>query len=536
MIFLGIFNFGRKKKTRKIQDSTIDAVRIKREEDTFDIDYRILTGALTDLEQIRLTAAQLNDRRISYNAMTQLKSDAIIGPTIEVYATNATCTNPQGHVIWATARDNSEVAIQAAKAANSRIESWKLDWRAYSHMIELVTYGNLYLKTSEFVKPKKKENRSTEAVVNLNQRNPNNMWDVLTGSAVDPSTIYELRHGDDPSAFVVDFEQAENNYAQWCVINGANWAVESSDSVIHIVYNLSLYGKEIEVEDEEGVTTYEVYEGTPPFIDAYTPAQILSLLEDALVANRVTRSALLRILQIEIGDSSPQEEDRILDKLQRSIEHKLAADTKTGQTNSYADPGPMEKIIYTATRNGKGVINLQTLGGDINVRDIVDLDYYKDKITSITDVSPGNLGQSTDEAGTGGATILTQNNIRLYRKIRSLQHAYAEGIKRALNLYFKKNNLEEYIDLFEVHMQPPVGPEDVNKSDLATNALTRANDIIALLESLGITDSQIKIKAIRGQLNEVDPNIYNIINSLSEEELASSGEEAGEEDTENLFT
>lgn len=511
---MALFKFNRDPEKKRKKDKTVPAQKVQKQQDTYDIDYRVLTGVLTDLDQIRQTGAQLNDRRIAYNAMSQLKSNAIIGPTLEIYATNATCTNPNGDVIWATAVNDSETAIQACKAANARIKAWKLNWRAYAHMLELITYGNLYIKTTEFVNPATTDTaRANNAIINLNQRNPNEHWDVLMGSCVDPSIIYELRHGDEPNAFVVDFGQSDNSYTQWCVINSNNWSVQSSDSVIHIVYNLSLYGKQIEVEDAEGTTTYDIYEGTPPFIDAYTPAQILSLLEDALVANRVTRSALLRILQIEIGDSSPQEEDRILDKLQRSIEHKLSADTNTGQTNSYADPGPLEKIIYTATRNGKGVINLQTLGGDVNVRDIVDLDYYKDKITSITDVSPGNLGQSTDESGTGGATILIQNNIRLYRKVRSLQHCYEEGIKEALNTYFRKNNLPQYCDMFDVEMEAPIGPEDATKSDLANNAITRANDIIALLESLGITDSRIKIEAIRNQLDQIDSSIYNIIRS-----------------------
>ena len=522
---MAFLNIGKRRKRKS--DETLSVQKVKQQPDIHDIDYKVLTGVLTDLDQIRLTASQLNDRRIAYNAMSQLKSDAIIGPTIEIYATNATCTNPQGHVIWAVAKDSSSESIKAAEAANHSIELWELDWRAYSHVLELVTYGNLYLKTTEFVKPKQKETSPSNATINLGQRSPNQHWDVLMGSAVDPATIYELRHRDDPSAFICDFDQASDTYSNWCSVNGVHWACESADSVIHIVYNLSLYGNELEVEGADGVDTYDIYEGYPPFVDAYTPAQILSLLEDALVANRVTRSALLRILQIEIGDSSPQEEDRILDKLQRSLEHKLANNTKTGSAQSYADPGPLEKIIYTATRNGKGVINVQTLGGDVNVRDIVDLDYYKDKITSITDVSPGNLGQSTNEEGSGGATIMLQNNIRLYRKVQSLQHAYAKGIEYALNLYFKKNNLKQYCQRFEVKMQPPIGPEDTNKSDLANNAMTRANDIIALLDSLGVHDTQIKINAIKSQLDVIDSFIYNLINGVEVDET--EGEETSED-------
>lgn len=502
--------FTRKKK-QVIERNDIPANQVKQREGVYDIDYRVLTGALTDLDQIKQSAAALKDRATMYNAMTQLKSDAIIGPAIEIYATNATGTNADGDVIWAIPTSNDPNSVAAAKAANERIRAWKLNWRAYSHMIELVTYSNLYLKTTEFVTPRSKDT-SNQGTLSLNQRNPEAQWDVRTDVAISPAIIYELRHEDEPSAFCVDFTLQDNitatSYDKWCKIKNRPWSVQSSDSVIHIVYNLSLYPTEIEVEDSEGITPYTIYQGDPLFIDAYIPAQILSLLEDAIVANRVTKSALLRILQLEVGDCSPEEERRLLDQLKRQMEHKLAANTNTGTASSYADPGPLEKIVYTVTRDGKGVINLETLGGDVNIRDIVDLDWYKQKITSITDVSPGNLGQSTDEEGTGGATILTQNNIRLYRKIIGLQHAYSEGIREALNLYFTKNNLSKYADLFEVKMQPPVGPEDETKSELASNAVARANDIINLLQSIGVTDSQIKIDSIKSQLDILDPSIY----------------------------
>lgn len=516
----------KKKPKNRVAQNSIPAVQATQQQDLYDIDYRVLTGALTDLDQIKQSTVALKDRATMYNAMAQLKSDAIIGPAIEIYATNATGTNADGNVIWAVPIADDDISIAAAKAANERIKAWKLNWRAYSHMIELVTYSNLYLKTTEFVTPLAKEN--SQGVLSLNQRNPNQPWDVRTDVAVNPAIVYELRHDDEPSAFCVDFDLQDNlgntSYDAWCKIKGKPWSVQSSDSLIHIVYNLSLYPAEIEVEDADGITPYTVYQGDPLFVDAYVPAQILSLLEDAIVANRVTKSALIRILQLEVGDCSTEEERRLLDQLKRQMEHKLAANTNTGTASSYADPGPLEKIVYTVTRDGKGVINLETLGGDVNIRDIVDLDWYKQKITSITDVSPGNLGQSTDEEGTGGATILTQNNIRLYRKIISLQHAYSEGIREALNTFFRKNNLEQYQDRFEVKMQPPVGPEDETKSELASNAVTRANDIIALLENLGVTDSEVKVRAVKGQLDVIDPDIYRLLNKAEFADQADEGE------------
>jgi len=472
-----------------------------------DLDYKILTGQLTELSEIRMTASQLTERRTAYNAMTQLQADAIMGPTFEVYATNATTTNIAGDVIWAEpAQPNDPVATIAAQAANNKIKDWQLNWRAYKHILELVTYGNLYLKTTEYVKPS-----DNNAVVNLNNRAPNSHWDLLPGSAIAPGDIYELSEDGKSVGFVV--EGGTSAYNKYVKIKDSAYAVHGTDAVVHFIYNPSLYAKDLIVNDIDGESPYEILEGDPPFINAYTPSQILSLLEDALVANRVTRSALVRILQLEVGDCSPEEEDRALDKLQRALEQKLAMSTLAGQAQSYADPGPLEKIIYTATRDGKGAINLQTLGGDVNVRDIADLDYFKDKITTITDVSPGNLGQSVGEEGSGGATILTQNNIRLYRKIVTLQYCYCSGIQHALELYFKKNGLEEYVGRFTIKMQKPLGPEDITKSQLANEALQRAGDILSLLDSLGVINSATKVQAIREQLNNIDSQLYSIISS-----------------------
>ena len=75
-------------------------------------------------------------------------------------------------------------------------------------------------------------------------------------------------------------------------------------------------------------------------------------------------------------------------------------------------------------------------------------------------------------------------------------------------------------------MQPPVGPEDETKSELQSNAVARANDIIALLENLGVKDSQIKIKSIKGQLDVIDPAIYGMLNTT---ELVDASEPQTEE-------
>ena len=47
--------------------------------------------------------------------------------------------------------------------------------------------------------------------------------------------------------------------------------------------------------------------------------------------------------------------------------------------SEYTDPGPMENNVYVPTHNGIGAISTQQVGGDVDVKSLADLDYFKNK-------------------------------------------------------------------------------------------------------------------------------------------------------------
>jgi hypothetical protein len=42
--------------------------------------------------------------------------------------------------------------------------------------------------------------------------------------------------------------------------------------------------------------------------------------------------------------------------------------------SEYNSPGPIENNIFTATHNGQGAITINAIGGDIDVKNLADLD------------------------------------------------------------------------------------------------------------------------------------------------------------------
>ena len=94
-----------------------------------------------------------------------------------------------------------------------------------------------------------------------------------------------------------------------------------------------------------------------------------------MLLNRITKSSIIRLINVEVGDMPKPEVESLLRRVKNMIEQKIALNKNNGEVRSYNSPGPMENIVYFPTKNGKGAITLNNLGGDVNIKDIADIDY-----------------------------------------------------------------------------------------------------------------------------------------------------------------
>lgn len=178
--------------------------------------------------------------------------------------------------------------------------------------------------------------------------------------------------------------------------------------------------------------------------------QVLSALEDILMLTRMTRSMLYRIFSVEVGNKGDAETTRILNQLKNRIKFDETINVKEKVYNSDVRQIPLADSIFIPTRNGIGAIDIKTVGGDVNLKDAVDLDYFKDKLFAALRIPKAFLGFSDE--GTGGMinTSLTRMDIRYARTIRGIQNVLAAGLKdlclKYLNLTRPESTLEELPD------------------------------------------------------------------------------------------
>ena len=84
--------------------------------------------------------------------------------------------------------------------------------------------------------------------------------------------------------------------------------------------------------------------------------------------NRLSKSAIIRLIQIEVGNTEGEDVQEVLKSLRDKISRSRYFDKSTGDFKNQANPGPLENIIYHATHKGNGAITHSTIGGDVNVK------------------------------------------------------------------------------------------------------------------------------------------------------------------------
>ena len=130
----------------------------------------------------------------------------------------------------------------------------------------------------------------------------------------------------------------------------------------------------------------------------------LALLENVILLNRVTKSSVVRVINVEVGDMPKEMVAPHLQGIKSLFEQKANIDAGTS-FGEYTNPGPVENNVYVPTRGGIGTLSTQQVGGDVDVGKLSDLDYFQDKFFGAMRVPKQYFGITDDNAGFSGGAL-----------------------------------------------------------------------------------------------------------------------------------
>ena len=176
---------------------------------------------------------------------------------------------------------------------------------------------------------------------------------------------------------------------------------------------------------------------------------------------------------------------------------------QAGSLQSRAGAQPVENIIYTSTRQGKGAISTVNIGGDADIGDMAD----------VSDSS------------------LTEMNTTYARRIKRGQVAICSAMKTLINIFALSEGLgEKVVNNFEVKLTPIITVEDNRRDELLQNKIRNVNDMLSLINGIESIDETTKLKMILEWLGSY-LNQQDIVDILNEriKELEAMGETVDDE-------
>lgn len=510
-----------------------EAVRItKNQDDENSLHYNSdsIYGAYSDLlnmneiNRFRLLSNKRNEKFNSFDLMAQ---DSRVASILNMYADDCTQYNQSGSVIWAESSDQD-----CADFVNRIIDNLQLNKNAWSHIHSLCKYGDLYLELFYDTDEVTVENGSQcynrkEGSALLEHiemvKNPAIMFDLINQG----KTELYIRTSDDKDIYNMnELTTINDNYR-----TEENDMALPADKFVHICINDSdtRFPNKYIVRDKETDEDkiYTIKEGNSILSNVFKVWSELNLLEDSVLLNRLSKSAIIRLIQIEVGNTDDNEVQEILKTLRDKISRSRYLDKSNGTYKNQVNPGPLENIIYHATHKGNGAITHSTIGGDVDVKALADIDHFLEKFAMGFPIPVAYVKQKNDDGGgLSAGTSLTKFDARYGRTLKRCQNAYINGITDLINIFAYKRGVTEYINEFNIKMVSPSAVEDNERDEKLkthTDIIRSIMDIINAEESY---DPLVRKKIINYLIQSMLQD--NELNDILQDDMTNS-----EDDIEN---
>ena len=534
-----------------------------------DLIYNITDAAQVnkfDASSLQSFTSVSRTRNELYDTLDYMAQDTTLASVLETYAEDATEMNDSGAIVWCESDDSN-----ISKYVTFLLNSLNVDKNVFKWTYSLCKYGDVYLRLyreSEvedkfFSKPKddintKRKNALNEDVNIIAYKSTDRYIHYLE-QASNPAQMFELTRFGKTAGYVktnIVSTKSTNDTLGGSSMNWNKYKFNSASGDVDLYPatewvhgcledDSSREPEEVELftsTDTQASSTYKVRRGESLLYDSYKTWRELMLLENSVLLQRVTQSSIVRVIGVEVGDMPKENVQPHLMNIKQLIEQK-AAFSVGNNMSEYTNPGPIVNNIYIPTRNNQGVLSTQQIGGDVNIGELVDLNYYEDKLFGGLRVPKQYFGRVDDAAGFSGGQSLSIISSRYAKMIKRIQNVIIQMLTDAINLILIDTGNQTYINKFTLRMLSPTTQEEVDRRENLSNKMALVTDVMTAVAE--IEDSTIKLKILKSLLSDTITNsevislIQDQIDLLEAEQEQvvdeSSTEETSDEDLGALF-
>lgn len=532
-------------------------------------------SSVMDISKLEGFTNVTQTREQVYKLIDTMSEDPILSSYLKTIAEDSVETNDSGQVVWCESADS-----KCAKYVSYLLESLNVDKNAYGWIYALYKYGDVYLKlyresdykTDGLFADKEKKAPLHESVfsdaerqdkdgvdlnekVNLIVHGANDHYVHYVDMVPNPGEMFELTKFGKTMGYIkapINIQTAKSPgfYGSTFLsykMKQSDVDVYSATDFVHgcLADNSSRSPEEVDIfsdasaynsEDSSKAYTYTVKRGQSELASVFKIWRQLSLLENSALLNRITKSSIIRTIQVNVGDMPKEQVQSHLSAVKNLMEQKAALNTDKSYAE-YTNPGPMENNIYIPVRgeNQQGSISVGTVGGDFDPKQLTDISYFQDKLFGALGIPKAFFGVTDDGAGFNGGASLAIQSSRYGKSVKRVQNTFCQMLTDLINLLLLDKGLSTYVNNFKIRMQAPVTQEELDRRENKKNRIGVVQDIMNQLAD--VENPIIKLKILKSLLstsiNDVDviDLLQDQINELEKQQKGDEPLEAEEGDT-----
>ena len=261
-----------------------------------------------------------NNRNELYNMIDAMCEDGIISAIVETYAEDATERNDAGNTVWVESPDPD-----VAKCVEYFLDTLNVNKNIYKWTYSLCRYGDVYLRLyrqSEYnddlftCKDKKKELNEDLKIIDYKR---NDSYAHYMEMVANPAQMFELTRFGKTVGYVkapvqagvlnkdevTQFMNFTYNFKQQDLeLYPATEFVHASleDDIGRDEETVNIFLNNDDYNSNTNAKTYKVRKGNSLLANVFKIWRELNLLQASVLLNRLTKSSIVRMINIEVGD------------------------------------------------------------------------------------------------------------------------------------------------------------------------------------------------------------------------------------------
>lgn len=195
----------------------------------------------------------------------------------------------------------------------------------------------------------------------------------------------------------------------------------------------------------------------------------LTMMEDAMVLYKLTRSPQRYAFYVDVGDVPPNQAKQFVNKVKQEFKKNKYVD-QNGKLNFRYNVLSAEEDIWLPVRKGKRSTEIDVLSGPEG-QQVEDVNYFRDKMFAALKIPKSYLG--ADE--TIGRANLSQLDVRFCRTVMRVQREIKNGYDQTARVHLSAKNIDpDQVD-YQCHMVVPSGAMELAQVEVQNAKLELAS-------------------------------------------------------------